>query len=140
MISLLSLLFFVSLSSREAPDMVVNMMGSLQHPIEYDGFTLIDMRVGRVVRVEDFPKAKNPSYKIWVDFGELGVKRSSAQLTKYSKDQLMNSLVIAVVNFRPKQVADFMSEVLILGVDDESNSSVVTIRPDREVPLGRRVY
>lgn len=116
------------------------MMGSLQHPIEYDGFTLIDMRVGRVVRVEDFPKAKNPSYKIWVDFGELGVKRSSAQLTKYSKDQLMNSLVIAVVNFRPKQVADFMSEVLILGVDDESNSSVVTIRPDREVPLGRRVY
>lgn len=116
------------------------MMGSVQPPMEYDDFAVIDMRVGRVVRVEDFPKAKNPSYKIWVDFGELGVKRSSAQLTKYSKDQLMSSLVIAVVNFRPKQIADFTSEVLILGVDGESNSGVVTIRPDREVPLGRRVY
>jgi len=98
------------------------------------------MRVGRIVKVEDFPKAKNPSYKIWVDFGELGVKRSSAQLTKYSKEQLMNSLVIAVINFRPKQIADFMSGVLILGVDDESRSGVVTIQPEREVPLGHRVY
>ena len=98
------------------------------------------MRVGRIAKIEDFPKAKNSSYKIWVDFGELGVKRSSAQLTKYSKDQLMNSLVIAVVNFRPKQIADFMSEVLILGVDDESGLGVVTIQPESEVPLGRRVY
>jgi len=98
------------------------------------------MRVGRIVKVEDFSKAKNPSYKIWVDFGELGVKRSSAQLTKYSKDQLVNSLVIGVVNFRPKQIADFMSEVLILGVDDDSGSSVVAIRPERQVPIGRRVY
>jgi len=108
--------------------------------IEYHDFSRVDMRVGRIVKVEDFPKAKNPSYKIWVDLGELGVKRSSAQLTKYSKEQLVNSLVIAVVNFRPKQIADFMSEVLILGVDDESRSGVVTIQPEREVPLGRRVY
>ena len=108
--------------------------------VEYHDFSRVDMRVGRIVRVEDFPKAKNPSYQIWVDFGQLGVKRSSARLTKYSKDQLMNSLVIAVVNFRPKQISDFMSEVLILGVDDESGSSVVTIQPESEVPLGRRVY
>ena len=102
------------------------------------------MRVGRIVKVEDFPKAKNPSYKIWVDFGELGVKRSSAQLTKYSKEQLMNSLVIAVINFRPKQIADFMSGVLILGVDDESRSGVVTIQPERSTSgapslLGRSI-
>jgi len=116
------------------------MMASAQTPVEYEDFERIDMRVGRIIRVEDFPKAKNPSYRIWVDFGELGVKRSSAQLTKYPKDQLMNSLVIAVVSFRPKQIADLMSEVLILGVDDESKSGVVIIRPEREVPLGRRVY
>jgi tRNA-binding protein len=116
------------------------MVASAQPPIEYDDFAGIDMRVGRVISVEDFPKAKNPSYRIWVDFGELGAKRSSAQLTKYPKDQLVNRLVIVVVNFRPKQIADFMSEVLILGVDDESKSSVVIIRPEREVPLGRRVY
>ena len=115
-------------------------MASAQTPVEYEDFERIDMRVGRIIRVEDFPKAKNPSYRIWVDFGELGVKGSSAQLTKYPKDQLMNSLVIAVVNFRPKQIADLMSEVLILGVDDESKSGVVIIRPEREVPLGRRVY
>lgn len=117
-----------------------NYMASTEPSIEYHDFSRVDMRVGRIVKVEDLPKAKNPSYKIWVDFGELGVKRSSAQLTKYSKDQLTNSLVIAVVNFRPKQIADFMSEVLILGVDDESRSGVVTIQPEREVPLGRRVY
>ena len=116
------------------------MMATAQPPIQYDDFARVDMRVGRIVRVEDFPKAKNPSYKIWVDFGELGVKRSSAQLTKYAKGRLLNSLVIAVVNFRHKQIADFMSEVLILGVDDESKSGVVMIGPEREVPLARRVY
>jgi tRNA-binding protein len=98
------------------------------------------MRVCRIVRVEDFPKANNPSYKIWVDFGEVGVKKTSAQLTRYTKEQLLNSLVIAVVNFRPKQIADFLSEILILGVDDESKSGVVILHPESEVPLGRRVY
>jgi len=112
----------------------------LQAPIEYRDFSKVDMRVGRVVRVEDFPEARNPSYKIWVDFDEIGVKRSSAQLTYYHKDQLMNALVIAVVDFPPRQIADFMSEVLILGVDDKSKSGVITIAPERQVPLGRRVY
>ena len=115
-------------------------MPRIEPPIEYAVFSRVDMRVGRIVRVEEFPKAKNPSYRMWVDFGELGVKKTSAQLTKYTKDQLMNSLVIAVVNFRPKQIADFLSEVLILGVDDESKSGVVILHPESDVPLGRRVY
>jgi len=97
------------------------------------------MRVGRIVGVEGFPKAKNPLYRIWVAFGELGVRKTSAELTRYTKEQLLNSLVIAVVNFRPKQIADFLSEVLILGVDDEK-SGVVILRPESDVPLGRRVY
>ena len=115
-------------------------MPSIEPTIEYGVFSKVDMRVGRIVRVEDFPKAKNPSYRIWVDFGELGVRKTSAQLTRYTKEQLLNSLVIAVVNFRPKQIADFLSEVLILGVDDELKSGVVVLRPESDVPLGRRVY
>jgi len=107
--------------------------------IEYREFTNVDMRVGRVVRVEEFPKARRPAYRLWIDFGKLGVKKSSAQITKlYKKDELKNRLVIAVVNFSPKQVADFMSEVLVLGLvpDDET---VILIGPDREVPPGTRV-
>ena len=115
-------------------------MPRTEPPIEYTVFSSVDMRVGRIVRVEDFPKAKNPSYRMWVDFGELGVKKTSAQLTRYTKEQLLNTLVIAVVNFRPKQIADFLSEVLILGVDDESKSGVVILHPESDVPLGRRVY
>jgi tRNA-binding protein len=84
-------------------------MASTESTTQYHEFSRVDIRVAQIVKVEDFPKAKNPSYKIWVDFGELGVRRSPAHLTRYSKDQLMNSVVIAVVNFRPKQIADFMS-------------------------------
>jgi len=120
--------------------MLVSMMSSTECSIEYEDFVKIDMRIGRIVRIEDFPKAKKPSYKIWIDFGDLGVKQSSAHLTNHSKDHLMNTLVVAVVNFRARQIADFMSEVLILGVDNEENSGLVVIRPERSVPLGRRVY
>jgi tRNA-binding protein len=115
-------------------------MSRIELPIEYADFSKVDMRVGRIVRVEDFPKAKNPSYRIWVDFGQLGIKKTSAQLTRYTKEQLLNRLVIAVVNFRPKQIADFLSEVLILGVDDESKSGVVILQPESSAPLARRVY
>ena len=115
-------------------------MSRLEPLIEYADFSKVDMRVGRIVKVENFPKAKNPSYRIWVDFGKLGVKKTFAQLTKYTKEQLLSRLVIAVINFRPKQIADFLSEVLILGVDDESESGVVILHPESEVPLGRRVY
>src|SRR6476646_8604270 len=88
--------------------------------LSYADFQKVDIRVGRVVEVLDFPEARKPAYKLRIDFGtELGVKRSSAQVTKYySKEQLINRLVVAVVNFPPKQIGPFMSEVLTLGVPD----------------------
>ena len=107
--------------------------------INYDDFTRVDIRVGRIIKVEGFPKARNPAYKLWVDFGNLGVKKSSARITRlYKDDELLGKLIIAVVNFPPRQIADFMSEVLVLGVvldDDE----VVLVQPDRDVPPGRRI-
>lgn len=99
------------------------------------------MRVGRIVRAEDFPRARKPAYKLWIDFGQpLGIKQSSAQLTdRYVPAALVGRLVIAVVNLPPKQIADFVSEVLVLGVPDEQGA-VVLLRPDAEVPLGGRVF
>ena len=107
--------------------------------IAYDDFAQVDMRVGKIIKVEDFPKARKPTYQLWIDFGPLGIKKSSAQITKlYHKADLMGRLIIAVVNFPPRQIADFMSEVLILGVILD-NDEVVLLQPDREVPLGKRV-
>ena len=104
--------------------------------ITYDDFLKVDMRVGRIVQVDDFPKAKKPAYKLRIDFGELGVKASSAQIVKhYDKTELLGQLVLAVVNFPPRQIADFFSEVLTLGVIVGAGD-VVLVQPDREVPLG----
>ena len=104
--------------------------------ITYDDFLRVDIRVGQIVRVDDFPKAKKPAYKLWIDFGPLGVKSSSAQLVKhYEKADLLGKLVLAVVNFPPRQIADFFSEVLTLGVI-VADGDVVLVHPDREVPLG----
>lgn len=108
--------------------------------ITYDQFEAVDIRTGRILRVEEFPKARNPSYKLWIDFGELGEKKSSAQLTThYTPASLTGKLVLAVVNFPPRQIADFMSEVLLLGVPD-GNGQVVLVSPQQEVPLGGRLY
>ena len=108
--------------------------------IAYDDFARIDVRVGRVVRAEPFPEARRPAYRLWIDFGELGVMKSSAQLTaRYAMQDLLGRLVIAVTNFEPKQIGPFMSEVLVLGVPDESGD-VVLLQPDAEVPLGGRMY
>ncbi|MDN4592413.1 tRNA-binding protein [Polycladomyces subterraneus] len=108
--------------------------------VTYADFERIEMRVGRIVRVESFPEARKPAYRLWIDFGEpLGVKKSSAQITKlYETDTLVGTQVIAVTNLPPRQVANFISEVLVLGVvlDD---GEVALIRPDREVPLGKRI-
>lgn len=108
--------------------------------ITFDEFLKVNIRVGRITRVEDFPKARQPSYKIWIDFGpELGERKSSAKLTQlYSKEELLGRQIIAVVNFPRRQVADFMSDVLILGamVNDET---VVLLQPEREVPVGVRM-
>jgi len=109
--------------------------------ISYAEFRRVEMRVGRVLRVEEFLEARKPSYKLTIDFGpEIGVKRSSAQITGYTKDELVGRLVIGVVNFAPKQIAGFQSEVLTLGVADRSRkNNWFIIQPDREVELGTRV-
>lgn len=104
-------------------------------------FAAIEMRIGRIVRAEQFPRARKPAYKLWIDFGlSLGIKQSSAQITeRYTPEALVGRLVVAVVNLPPKQIADFVSEVLVLGVPD-AHGSVVLLTPDAEVPLGARVF
>ena len=107
--------------------------------ITYADFEKVDIRAGRITKAEDFPKARKPAYKLWIDFGELGVKKTSAQITRlYNKDELEGRMVLAVVNFPPRQVADFMSEVLVLGVVLDSDE-VALIQPDRNVPPGKRI-
>jgi len=104
-----------------------------------EDFDRIDMRVGRVLRVDEFPEARNPAWKLEIDFGpEVGVKGSSAQITHYSREELDGRLVIGVVNFPPRRIAGFESEVLVLGaLDDEKG--VVLLRPDDDVALGDRI-
>ena len=107
--------------------------------IGYDDFLKVDVRVGRIVQVDDFPKARKPAYRLRIDFGELGVKTSSAQLTRhYRKEELARKLVLAVVNFPPRQIADYFSEVLTLGVM-LGEGDVVLVQPDRDVPPGSRI-
>ena len=114
-------------------------MSVLMPQITMDDFMKVDIRIGRVVKVEDFPAARKPAYKLWIDFGPLGVKKSSAQLTRlYSLEDLLDRMVAAVVNFPPRQVADFMSEVLVLGAVGEGNE-VILLQPDRQAPPGMRV-
>jgi len=109
--------------------------------LSYAEFERVDIRIGRVIEVEDFPEARKPAYKLRIDFGpEIGIKKSSAQATKhYTKDDLLNRLVVAVVNFPPKQIGPYMSEVLTLGVPDGSGG-VVLLVPERDVPLGGRMF
>jgi tRNA-binding protein len=109
--------------------------------IPFADFERIDIRVGRVTAAEPFPEARKPAYKLTIDFGgELGAKRSSAQLTvHYTPESLVGRLVLAVVNFAPRQIGPFMSEVLTLGVPD-AEGAVVLISPDVEVPLGGRLF
>lgn len=109
--------------------------------IQVGDFEKVDIRVGRITRVEDFPEARKPAYKLEIDFGaEIGVRRSSAQLTAgYRREDLVGRLVVAVVNFPPRQIGSFRSEVLTLGVPGE-HGHVVLLVPDGEVPLGGRVF
>ncbi len=104
--------------------------------ITWDDFAKVDIRVGRVVQVDDFPKARKPAYQLRIDFGALGVKSSSAQITKYyDKADLLGKLVLAVVNFPPRQIATFFSEVLTLGVV-LGDGDIVLVHPERDVPPG----
>jgi tRNA-binding protein len=105
----------------------------------FEEFLRIDMRVGRVIRVEEFPEARNPAWKLWIDFGpEIGERRSSARITHYPREELEGSLVVGVVNFPPRRVAGFDSEVLVLGALDEGQG-VVLLRPDRACEPGDRI-
>lgn len=110
-------------------------------PLSYAEFERVDVRVGRIVQVEDFPAARKPAYRLRIDFGgEIGVKHSSAQVTAhYTREQLLNRLVIAVVNFPPKQIGPYRSEVLTLGVP-AADGGVVLLVPERDVPLGARMF
>jgi tRNA-binding protein len=109
--------------------------------IGFDDFMKVDIRVGEVVKVESFPEARKPAFKLAIDFGpDIGVKKSSAQITvHYTADQLLGRKVAAVVNFPPRQIGPFMSEVLTLGFPDE-NGAVVLVGIDREVPVGGRLF
>lgn len=109
--------------------------------ITYDDFQKVDIRVGVIVKAEPFPEARKPAFKLWVNFGgDLGVKRSSAQITKhYTIEGLIGRQVMAVVNFPPRQIGPVMSEILVLGVPD-ADGEVVLLAPGHEVPLGGRMF
>jgi tRNA-binding protein len=107
--------------------------------LTWDDFEKVDMRVGTITVAEDSPKAKNPAYQLTIDFGELGIKRSSAQITKlYTKEGLLGKQVIAVVNFPPKQIANFFSECLVLGVVGAAKE-ITLLQPERPVKNGLRI-
>ncbi len=114
------------------------MSGSI---INYDDFSKVEMRVGRIIAAEDFPEARKPAYKLQIDFGpELGIKRSSAQITKlYSKDDLMNKLIVAVTNFPPKQIGPVRSEVLVMGTEVEKDV-IALLDPGSKAIVGSRVF
>ena len=109
--------------------------------ISFDDFLKVDIRVGRVTRAEPYPEARKPAIKLWVDFGpEIGERKSSAQITvHYTPEDLIGRQVMAVVNFPPRQIGRFMSEVLVLGLAD-AGGDIVLIGPDREVPPGARMH
>lgn len=109
--------------------------------ISFDEFLAVDIRVGTIVEAQPFPEARKPAIKLWVDFGdELGQRKSSAQITKhYEPEMLIGRQVLAVVNFPPRQIGKFMSEILVLGVPD-AEGEVVLLSPDQAVPQGARMF
>ena len=113
---------------------------AITEQIGFADFLKVDIRVGTIINVEDYPEARKPAYKLEIDFGALGKKRSSAQITNhYRKEELIGKQVIAVVNFPPKQIGKFMSEVLTLGLADDKGL-VVLLEPTTQVPNGSRLF
>jgi tRNA-binding protein len=113
----------------------------MSDPISFDDFLKVDIRAGRVIDAQPFPEARKPAFKLWIDFGlQIGVKKTSAQITElYTAEDLIGRMVMAVVNFPPRQIGPFMSEVLTLGVAD-AEGRVVLLAVDQEVPLGGRMH
>jgi tRNA-binding protein len=99
-----------------------------------EDFQMLDIRVGKILSVHNFPEARNPSYKLTIDFGELGIKKSSADITNYEREQLVGRQIIAIVNFPPRQIVTFLSEVLVLGA--LTDEGVILLQPERVAPLG----
>ena len=110
----------------------------MSNTINFDDFTKVDLRVGTIIEVDDFPKARNPSYQLTIDFGDLGIKKSSAQITTlYSKEQLLGQQIVATINFPKKQIANFMSECLVMGAVE--GKDVILLRPEQKVKNGSTV-
>ncbi len=115
--------------------------GAVSAQIGFDDFMRVEIRVGQVLRAEPFPEARKPAIKLWIDFGPgIGERKTSAQLTvHYTPEALVGRRVVGVVNFPPRQIGTFMSEVLVLGVPDE-NGAVVLLTPEKDVPVGGRMF
>jgi tRNA-binding protein len=115
------------------------MAASVGKQIDLEQFEAVDMRIGRITAVEEFPEARKPAWKLDIDFGpEIGSRRASAQITNYEREQLEGRMVVGVVNFPPRQIGPFSSEVLVLGALDEEKG-VILLRPDEDVELGARI-
>ncbi|GAB7256751.1 tRNA-binding protein [uncultured Polaribacter sp.] len=107
--------------------------------ITFEDFLKVDIRIGTIIEINDFPKAKKPAYQLKIDFGVLGIKKSSAQITNlYTKEELLNKQISAIVNFKPRQIANFMSEVLVIGVYNVEGN-VVLLKPSKEIKNGEQV-
>lgn len=111
----------------------------MKEEISFEDFLKVDIRIGTIIEINDFPKAKKPAYQLKIDFGDLGIKKSSAQITDlYTKEQLQNKQVSAIVNFKPRQIANFLSEVLVLGVYNTENK-VVLLKASKKIKNGEQI-
>ncbi|WP_298778120.1 tRNA-binding protein [uncultured Polaribacter sp.] len=111
----------------------------MKKEITFEDFLKVDIRIGTIIEVNDFPKARKPAYQLTVDFGDLGIKKSSAQITDlYTKEELLNKQVSAIVNFKPRQIANFMSEILVIGVYN-TNGNVVLLQASKAIKNGEQV-
>lgn len=125
---------------RARPDTTQDGEAESMTDLTYDEFQRVDIRVGTIIDVQEFPEARRPAWKLWIDFGEeIGTRKTSAQITSYTREELMGRQVAGVVNFPPKQIGKFMSECLTLGFPD-ADGNVILIGPERPIPNGGRMY